>query len=119
MFGIGTPELLVILVVALIVLGPERLPEVARMLGRAMAELRRATSGLTDELHNAKIMLEEQTQAAMREHAKPTFPEVPATPRPPSALADFGPETVEKPAEPAAESANPATEKTDHEQREG
>jgi len=100
MFGIGTPELLVIIVVALIVLGPERLPEVARMLGRAMAELRKATSGLTDELHNAKIMLEEQTQAAMREHAKPKFPQVPPTPRPASSLADFGPE---KPAEPAAE----------------
>ncbi len=119
MFGIGTPELLVIFVVALIVLGPERLPEVARMLGRAMAELRRATSGLTDELHNAKIMLEEHTQAAMREHAKPKFPEVPATPRPPSSLTDFGPETVAPPAEPAAETASPAAEKTDHERREG
>lgn len=119
MFGIGTPELLVILVVALIVLGPERLPEVARMLGRAMAELRRATSGLTDELHNAKILLEEQTQVAMREHAKPKFPEVPPTPRPASALADFGPEKPEQPAEPAAESASPAAEKKDHEHPEG
>jgi Tat protein translocase TatB subunit len=119
MFGIGTPELLVIMVVALIVLGPERLPEVARMLGRAMAELRRATSGLTDELHNAKILLEEQTQAAMREQAKPKFPEVPETPRPPSSLADFGPETAQQHAEPAAESASPAAEKTDHEHREG
>src|ERR1700675_330571 len=67
MFGIGVPELLVILVVALIVLGPQRLPEVARALGKAMAELRRATSGLTDELNNARVMLEEQAQAAMHE----------------------------------------------------
>jgi len=119
MFGIGTPELLVIMVVALIVLGPERLPEVARMLGRAMAELRRATSGLTDELNNAKILLEEQTQAAMREHSKPKVPEVPETPRPPSSITDFGPETAQTAAEPAAENANPAAEKTDHEHREG
>ncbi|HEX7408924.1 MAG TPA: Sec-independent protein translocase protein TatB [Candidatus Binatia bacterium] len=109
MFGIGTPELLVILVVALIVLGPERLPEVARVLGRAMAELRRATSGLTDELHNAKILLEEQAQAAMREQAKPKPPDVPATPHPPSALGDFAPEKV----------ADPAAEKKDHEHSEG
>ena len=44
MFGIGLPELMVILVVALVVLGPKRLPDVARMLGRGLAEFRRATS---------------------------------------------------------------------------
>ena len=80
MFGIGTPELLVILVVALIVLGPQRLPEVARALGKGLAELRRATSGLTDELQNARILLEEETQKAARK--PPTFPAVPAAPGP-------------------------------------
>jgi Tat protein translocase TatB subunit len=62
MFGIGVPELVVILVVALIVLGPQRLPEVAKALGKGLAELRRATSGLSDELRNARIMLEEETR---------------------------------------------------------
>ena len=78
MFGIGTPELLVILVVALIVLGPERLPEIARVLGKAMAELRRATGGLTEELHNARIMLEQEAQAALRQ--KPAPPKAPPPP---------------------------------------
>lgn len=42
MFGIGGMELIVILVIALLVLGPERLPEVARWLARVGRELRRA-----------------------------------------------------------------------------
>ena len=49
MFGIGMTELLLILVVALIVIGPKRLPEVARALGKGLAEFRRAS----DELRNA------------------------------------------------------------------
>ncbi|MFQ5513890.1 MAG: twin-arginine translocase TatA/TatE family subunit [Myxococcota bacterium] len=44
------PELLVILVVALLVLGPKRLPEVARSLGRGMAEFRRASSDIRQSL---------------------------------------------------------------------
>ena len=66
MFGIGMPELVVIMVVALIVLGPKRLPEAARGLGKAFAELRRATSGITEELDNAQIMLDEEVRAAER-----------------------------------------------------
>ncbi len=46
MFGIGMPELLVILAVALIVIGPKKLPELARSLGKAMGEFKRATNEL-------------------------------------------------------------------------
>ncbi len=44
MFGIGTTELLVILAVALIVIGPKKLPEIARTLGKAMGEFRRVST---------------------------------------------------------------------------
>ena len=44
------PELIVILVVALVVLGPKRLPEVARTLGKAIAEFRRQTNDIMEDL---------------------------------------------------------------------
>lgn len=46
MFGIGFPELVLILIVALIVLGPEKLPDLARALGRAYTEFKRAGEDL-------------------------------------------------------------------------
>ena len=98
MFGIGTPELLVILIVALIVLGPKRLPEVARALGKGLAELRRATSGLSEELQNARIMLEQEAQAAHKPAAPPAA--VPAPPQAPAAPADVARETSARVGEP-------------------
>lgn len=53
MLNLGTPELLVILLVALIVLGPAKLPEAARKVGQAINELRRMTTGFEAELRDA------------------------------------------------------------------
>jgi Tat protein translocase TatB subunit len=78
MFGIGFPELLVILVVALLVLGPKRLPEVARTLGKGLAEFRKATADITEELRDAQRSLEEETRAAAR-LAQPRKPGAPAS----------------------------------------
>ncbi len=50
MFGIGMPEMLLILAVALIVFGPKRLPELAKSLGRALGEFKRATSDLKQSI---------------------------------------------------------------------
>lgn len=53
MGSIGAPEILVILVVALIVLGPDRLPGAARQAGQAMREFRRISSGFQAEIRDA------------------------------------------------------------------
>ena len=64
MFGIGMPELMVIMVVALVVLGPKRLPEIARALGKGLAEFRRATSDVSEELRKAQRAIEDEARAA-------------------------------------------------------
>lgn len=64
MFGIGMPELLLILGLALIVLGPKKLPELAKALGKGMAEFRRATDELKDEFRQMEREVEESSQAA-------------------------------------------------------
>jgi sec-independent protein translocase protein TatB len=53
MFNIGGGEILVISLVALIVLGPQRLPDAARQVGKAMGELRRLSTGFQNELKGA------------------------------------------------------------------
>ncbi len=50
MFGIGMPEMILILAVALIVIGPRKLPELAKSLGRAIGEFRRATTELKESM---------------------------------------------------------------------
>jgi sec-independent protein translocase protein TatA len=50
--GIGPGELLLILVIALIVFGPRRLPEIGRTLGKAIRDFREASQGLTDQLRS-------------------------------------------------------------------
>ncbi|MBU4371159.1 MAG: Sec-independent protein translocase protein TatB [Syntrophaceae bacterium] len=50
MFGIGMPELLIIAVVALLVVGPKKLPDIAKALGKGLSEFRRATDSATETI---------------------------------------------------------------------
>lgn len=82
MGSIGAPEILVILVVALLVLGPERLPDAARQAGRVLSELRRMSSGFQNELRDAM-------QTPIAGPPTPPSPEGPAVPAEPPAEQKF------------------------------
>jgi sec-independent protein translocase protein TatA len=95
MFGsIGMPELIIILVIALIIFGPRKLPELGRSLGRSIGEFKKASNELRSTLEE-EIRIEEQREqraatraeqdsaiAAAATPPSPTPP--PATPAPPA-----------------------------------
>ncbi|WP_457570879.1 Sec-independent protein translocase protein TatB [Desulfovulcanus sp.] len=70
MFGIGSTELLIILVVALIVIGPSKLPEIAKTLGKAMAEFRRVSSDVKRTIEMEVEKEEERRSATAKEETK-------------------------------------------------
>jgi sec-independent protein translocase protein TatA len=66
MFGsIGMPELMIIFVIALIIFGPRKLPELGRSLGRSLSEFKKASNELRSTLEE-EIRIEEQKDAAAK-----------------------------------------------------
>ncbi len=63
MFDIGFQELVIIFVIALLVFGPEKLPEIGRTLGKWMIEIRRG-------IQNAKVQMESEFEETEKKHAE-------------------------------------------------
>ncbi|HET7290982.1 MAG TPA: twin-arginine translocase TatA/TatE family subunit [Vicinamibacteria bacterium] len=100
MFGtLGGPELFLILVVALIVFGPRKLPEMGRSLGRMMAEFRKASNDF-------QRTIEDEVDA---DRARSVPPPRPASPEPPKAAEG----TQGDPAAAAAAATEPAAAPSD------
>jgi len=84
--NIGAPELIIILVIALLILGPGKLPEVGASIGKSIREFRKASSDLSDSV-NVSVDTS------------------PLPPTPPAAAAPVAPPAVDAPAAPAAPAA--------------
>ena len=66
MFGLGMPELILILVISLVIFGPSKLPEMGASIGKAIREFRNATNG------NEEMALNHQATASVGKESEPS-----------------------------------------------
>jgi len=132
MFGIGPWEFVVILVIALLVVGPKRLPELMRDLGKILAQVRNATDDLRHELkldeelnhiQNTVRELQDVSTTAMQKLMKEVEEETqaqaapaaaPSESNPPPAPTEENPEAPIRPASNNSVSAEPSPELPKH-----
>ncbi len=82
MFGLGFGEIVIVLILALVLLGPQRLPDVAKQLGKALRDFRRATDDLKEQFETELYSEPARTppRPALVEPAKPPDPTQPTVP---------------------------------------
>lgn len=111
MFGIGTGELLVLLVLALLVLGPDRMPRLARDIGKTVGDLRRTSDELRHEFLNADALIDKAASIAPPAEPPPSAPaEVELSALPGGASEPTAEPVAETAVEPSAEAEVPVAE---------
>lgn len=102
MFGIGMPEMMIIMVLALIVFGPQKLPDLARSLGKGLAEFKNATNGIKESLRVDPLTTQAPAASSAPPAAAPAPDESPVTGSSSASVQDAG-ETAAPVASEAAE----------------
>ncbi len=113
MFGIGLPELILIMIVGLIVFGPGKLPEVGRALGKGLREFKKAQNALTAAMNEPEPPKTQQAAAAPTQTVQPQAQQpAPAATQQTAQSAEQGaplPDAPQHPAFPNADAAAPAS----------
>ena len=97
MFGIGMPVMIIILVIALIVIGPHKLPELAKSLGKGLAEFKKASEGFQRSVQEEANKAENSVKDPV-----PQVKDAPVAAEPVATQATAEPQPVEKKDHPPA-----------------
>jgi TatA/E family protein of Tat protein translocase len=106
--SVGMPELIIILVIALIIFGPRKLPELGRSLGKSIGEFRKASNELKSTLEE-EIRLEEQKEQKAKMEAEQSSAIAAGAMTQPPLGSDASEAFVEQPAEPTVSRTNTGT----------